>query len=77
MGFSPKWTSTTKAAWKNDCDAFRRAGVPFKIKGVRTDEHRAFVLRFAARHGLTLAHGDGVVYLAPPERPEQSCSTRN
>jgi hypothetical protein len=67
MGSFAKWTSTTKAEWKKECDAFRKAGVPFKIKGVQTDEHRTFVLSFAAQHRLSVAHGDGTVYIAPPE----------
>ena len=67
MDKSPKWTTTAKASWKKDCDAFRRARVPFKVKGVRTDEQRHYILSFAARHHLTVAHGDGVVYMAPPD----------
>jgi hypothetical protein len=39
--------------------------VPFKIKGIRTDEDRAFVLCLSARLGIRHAYGDGVVYLAP------------
>ena len=65
MDKGPRSTSTAKADWKKDCAAFRRAKIPFKVIGVRTDEQQQFLLNFAARFDYSLAHGDNVVYLVP------------
>jgi hypothetical protein len=59
-----KTVSTSKASWQKDCETFRRAGVPFKVTGVRGKEHQDFVLGFAAKHQLTIAQGNGVAYFA-------------
>ena len=65
MDKSPGMTSTSKADWKRDCAKLKTAGVPFKVTGIQTDDHRKFLLDFAAKHKLAMAEGDGIVYFTP------------
>ena len=65
MDKSPGATSAAKPTWKKDCEKFRKARVPFKVTNIKTAGQRQFILDFATRHHLTLAHGDGTIYLAP------------
>jgi len=46
------WTSTTVPLWQIDCEAFRKVGGAFQLRNLKTDEHRMFVKRFCALHGL-------------------------
>jgi hypothetical protein len=60
--------STTRRDWKRDCELHVKARVPFKLMGIQLPAHRDFVLQLAARQKWIVAHGDGVAYLAPPEK---------
>ncbi len=48
------WTSTEVPMWETDCVQFWRTGLPFELRNVTTDEHDAFVQRFAEAHQLTV-----------------------
>jgi hypothetical protein len=55
------WTSTTVPLWQMDCENFRRAGGPFEVRDVHTNEQRLFILAFASEYGLTFAE-DGMTF---------------
>jgi hypothetical protein len=65
MDKRPGVTNTNRREWKKHCADFKRAGVPFKVVGVKTDDQVKFLLNFAAKHNLAVAHGDRVLYFSP------------
>jgi hypothetical protein len=67
------WTSTEVPMWEMDCVQFWRTGLPFELRNVTTDEHAAFVERFAAAHQLTVQREGSNVQFgfgAPPNEGE-------
>ena len=46
------WTSTKVPLWESDCLQFWRAGQPFELRDVCTDDHFQFVSQFAKAHEL-------------------------
>jgi hypothetical protein len=59
------WTSTKVPLWQLDCQNYWRAGSPFEIRDVTTDEDRQFIETFAVSHNLSFTRrGDSVVFQA-------------
>jgi hypothetical protein len=57
------WTSTEVPMWEMDCVQFWRTGLPFELRNVTTEEHEAFVERFASAHQLTVEqYGSTVLF---------------
>jgi hypothetical protein len=57
------WTSTKVPLWETDCVQFWRAGQPFELRDVSTEDHHMFVARFANMHNLDVSRdGDRVVF---------------
>jgi len=49
--------------WQTDCDNFRRAGSPFELRDITTEEHRRFAQLFAQDHGLRMTErGTSVLF---------------
>ena len=60
------WTSTQVPLWQIDCDEFRKAGRPFELRDVNTDDHRMFVQVFCVRFGwLSRQDGNTVTFMPP------------
>jgi len=57
--------NTAKPRWQEDAEGYAQAGIPFEIKGIKTQQHRQFVLDFVVRHRWAAAHGDGIARLHP------------
>jgi len=55
------WTSTNVPLWQSDCENFWRAGGPFEVRGVSSDEHKAFIALFAERHSLNFSQSGTTV----------------
>ena len=47
--------------WEMDCVQFWRTGLPFELRNVTTQEHEAFVERFASAHQLTVEQSGSTV----------------
>ena len=59
------WTSTKVPLWETDCIQFWRAGQPFELRDVTTEEHCMFVARFASAHDLEVVRKDCAVVFTP------------
>jgi hypothetical protein len=46
------WTSAKVPLWEADCEEFRRAGRPFEVRHVDTEEAVKILERFATKYGL-------------------------
>lgn len=58
------WTSTKVPMWEMDCLQFWRAGQPFELRDVLTEEHLLFVSHFANAHELEVEReGDSILFL--------------
>jgi hypothetical protein len=59
------WTSTQVPLWETDCIQFWRAGQPFQLRDVSTEEHYLFVARFAGAHDLDVSRDGTTVTFCP------------
>lgn len=60
------WTSTQVPMWQLDCQNFWRAGSPFEVRNVVTNEDKHFIEVFARSHNLSFTReGDTVRFSAP------------
>ena len=76
------WTSATVPMWQLDCQNFWRAGLPFEVRDICTEEDIQFIEVFAASHNLTYARqGNSVLFAAPafaqsePSLPDSKANT--
>ena len=60
------WTSATVPMWQIDCQNFWRAGLPFEVRDISTDEEIRFVETFATSHHLTYKRQGSTVLFAAP-----------
>lgn len=58
------WTSTKVPLWETDCLQFWRAGRPFELRDVCTDDHFQFVAQFAKAHHLEVQRDGERVYFS-------------
>jgi hypothetical protein len=65
MKLVTNWTSTKVPLWETDCLQFWRAGQPFELRDVSTEEHFLFVARFAKAHELEVRR-DGTTVIFQP-----------
>lgn len=59
------WTTTKVPLWETDCVQFWRAGMPFALKDVSTEEHFLFVARFSHAHDLSVVREGTTVTFYP------------
>lgn len=59
------WTSTKVPLWETDCIQFWRAGQPFELRDISTEDHYLFVARFSAAHHLDVSRAGGTVTFTP------------
>lgn len=59
------WTSTTVPLWETDCLQFWRAGLPFQLRDVTSEDHFLFVARFAKAHNLDIRQDGSTVTFEP------------
>jgi hypothetical protein len=64
---SVNWTSTKVPLWETDCLQFWRAGQPFEVRDVTTEDHLLFVARFAEAHELEIRQDGSTVIFSLPE----------
>lgn len=58
------WTSTKVPLWETDCLQFWRAGQPFELRDVSTQDHISFVSQFANAHELEVERdGESIVFV--------------
>jgi hypothetical protein len=59
------WTSTQVPMWQEDIVNFWRAGSPFEVREVSTEEEKAIITRFAQQHDLELIERGKTLILEP------------
>ena len=59
------WTSTTVPLWETDCLQFWRAGQPFQLRDVSTEEHSRFIARFSRDNDLEVQRQGSTVTFQP------------
>lgn len=59
------WTSTTVPLWETDCIQFWRAGQPFQLRDVSTEEHFLFIAQFSNAHNIAVRRDGTVVTFEP------------
>jgi hypothetical protein len=62
------WTSTKVPMWQDDMVNFWRAGSPFEIREVSTEEEKALITRFAQQHHLDLIERGKTLILTPTSK---------
>jgi hypothetical protein len=59
------WTSTKVPMWQEDIMNFWRAGSPFEIREVSTEDEKEIITTFARQHDLDLIERGKTFILAP------------
>ena len=59
------WTSTQVPMWQEDIINFWRAGSPFEIREVSTEEDKSIISKFAHQHELDLIERGKTLILSP------------
>ena len=61
------WVSTQIPMWQIDCETYRKAGRPFELRDVSSEDHLKFVEFFCSRYALTCEkNGTTVRFLIGP-----------